>query len=141
MNTHEYVKSSARTDVEDYRVIAERCQDETTLKVLHAAMGLCTEAGEIMDAVKRHLIYGKPLDFVNLMEEQGDTFWYQALLARAGGFTFDAAMISNVKKLLARFPEKFNEADAVNRDLKAERTALGDEYGRDEQLEDALKEL
>jgi NTP pyrophosphatase (non-canonical NTP hydrolase) len=129
MNSAEYVAKSARTDLDDYGKMAERCQDETTLKIIHAVMGMVTEAGELMDAVKRHLIYGKSLDFVNLMEENGDSFWYQALLARASGFTFDQSMDRNIAKLLKRFPEKFNEERALNRDLDAEREALGDNGG------------
>jgi NTP pyrophosphatase (non-canonical NTP hydrolase) len=124
MNNAEYVAKSARTDLDDYSKMAERCQDETTLKILHAVMGMVTEAGELMDAVKRHLIYGKPFDFVNLKEENGDSFWYQALLARASGFTFEESMSTNVDKLLKRFPEKFSEERALNRDIEAERKTL-----------------
>jgi NTP pyrophosphatase (non-canonical NTP hydrolase) len=125
----QYVEKSARTDLDDYQKMAERCQDHTTLKILHAVMGMVTEAGELMDAVKRHLIYGKPLDFVNLMEENGDSFWYQSLLARASGFTFEESMERNIAKLFKRFPEKFSEEKALNRDLDAEREALGDNGG------------
>lgn len=124
MKSAEYVEKSARTDLDDYRKMAERCQDETTLKILHAVMGMVTEAGELMDAVKRHLIYGKPLDFVNLMEENGDSFWYQSLLARATGFTFEQSMQTNIDKLFKRYPEKFSEERALNRDLKEERSVL-----------------
>ena len=41
--------------------------------LLHGAMGLCTESGEIMDALKRHIFYGSPLDILNIKEEIGYT--------------------------------------------------------------------
>jgi NTP pyrophosphatase (non-canonical NTP hydrolase) len=124
VNSIEYVEKASRTDLDDYRKMAERCQNETTLKILHAVMGMVTEAGELMDAVKRHLIYGAPIDRVNIKEENGDSFWYQALLARASGFTFPECMDANIVKLLKRFPEKFTEDRALNRDLDEERKAL-----------------
>ena len=45
----------------------------------HARLGVSTEVGELLDAYKRHRIYGKPLDKTNLLEEIGDTLWYVAL--------------------------------------------------------------
>jgi NTP pyrophosphatase (non-canonical NTP hydrolase) len=124
MDSVEYVEKSARTDLDDYAAMAARLQDEDTLKILHAGMGMVTEAGEMMDAIKRFLIYGKPIDRVNLKEENGDLFWYQALLARAAGFTFEEAMSTNIAKLEKRFPDKFSSERALNRNLDAEREAL-----------------
>ena len=45
-------------------------------QVKHAVLGLVTEVGELADAIKRHAIYGKPLDKVNVMEECADCWWY-----------------------------------------------------------------
>lgn len=47
-----------------------------SMDIVHACMGIVTEVGEIVDCFKRHVIYGKPLDLVNLEEEIGDAFWY-----------------------------------------------------------------
>lgn len=120
----DYIEQAAVTDNPDYVGIAARLQDENALRILHAVMGMVTEAGELMDAVKKYAIYGKPIDLVNLKEECGDTFWYQALLARAAGFTFEEAQTTNIEKLRARYPNKFTEHDALNRDLGAERKIL-----------------
>jgi len=46
--------------------------------MLHMKMGLITEVGELLDALKKHIAYGKELDIVNLMEEWGDAMWYIA---------------------------------------------------------------
>ena len=46
--------------------------------VRHMQMGVKTELGELLDAFKKHYIYGKPLDKVNLLEEAGDVLWYIA---------------------------------------------------------------
>lgn len=49
----------------------------------HGAIGICTEIGELQDALKKHIIYGRDLDPVNIMEECGDIAWYIALVADA----------------------------------------------------------
>ena len=36
--------------------------------------GVVGEIGELMDAYKRHIAYGKELDRINVLEEIGDTF-------------------------------------------------------------------
>lgn len=92
--------------------------------LLHGAMGVCTEAGEIMDVVKKKVFYGKEPDLVNLREEAGDLMWYLAVLARAAGMTLDDIAQLNIAKLRARYPVKFNEVQALNRNLEAERAAL-----------------
>jgi NTP pyrophosphatase (non-canonical NTP hydrolase) len=53
---------------------------ERNAQIEHAQIGILTETGELADAFKRHVIYGKPLDVINLAEEVGDVLWYVALL-------------------------------------------------------------
>jgi NTP pyrophosphatase (non-canonical NTP hydrolase) len=92
--------------------------------ILHGAMGISTEANEILDAVKKSLFYGKPFDLINLQEEIGDCFWYLAVLAKEAGMSFEDIMKQNIAKLKARYPEKFTEHAALNRDLNRERKVL-----------------
>lgn len=98
--------------------------DEQTGRLLHAGMGLCTEAGEFMDALKRFIYYGKPFDPVNLKEEAGDILWYVALLCNALEVDMQDVMDTNIAKLKARYGEKFSSERAVNRDLESEREVL-----------------
>jgi len=47
----------------------------------HAAMLVAGEAGELVDAIKKEIIYNKPLDKENLIEELGDLrFGIQAVM-------------------------------------------------------------
>lgn len=96
---------------------------EQDIDVVHAILGKATEAGELLEALKL-AIDGKPIDRTNLMEELGDGQWYDAILANALGFTFEEVQKINIEKLRARFPDKFTEFDAKNRDLSAERKVL-----------------
>lgn len=52
------------------------------LDLLHCATGLVTESAELVDAIKKHVFYGKPLDVVNIKEEIGDLLWYIAIPVR-----------------------------------------------------------
>ena len=61
--------------------------DHQWSRQMHGAVGLCTEVGELLDAVKKNLIYGKPLDMHNVREEVGDALWYLVLYLDACGFS------------------------------------------------------
>ncbi len=109
----------------DNDLIAEAVEkDQQLARLLHGALGACTETGELQDMIKKHLIYGKPLDLVNVIEEIGDTMWYLAIVLDACGVTMSDAMQRNITKLRLRYPEKFTSEKALNRDLAAERAAL-----------------
>lgn len=90
----------------------------------HAAFGLVTEAAEFADVMKKQLFYGKAPDLTNLDEEIGDILWYVAIYLNARGKTFEQIFDQNNAKLKTRFPDKFTEFNALNRDLDAERKVL-----------------
>ena len=90
----------------------------------HGILGIATEAGELLDALKKGIYYGKPLDPVNIKEECGDLFWYLALICKANGWTFDEIQQQNIAKLKARYPDKFTKDKALTRDLPKERKIL-----------------
>lgn len=53
--------------------------------MMHATIGMSGEAGELLDAVKKTWVYGKPLDGKNVIEELSDLrFYYQAALLILG---------------------------------------------------------
>ena len=132
MDNKTYQKSALRTNGPDYLGVLERIvghetlalPDEVKLDLLHASMGLVTEAGEFQDMLKKHLYYGRELDTVNLKEEVGDLLWYCAIALNALGADFESVMQTNIDKLKARYPEKFTEDNANNRDLDTEREIL-----------------
>lgn len=96
---------------------------ETNTRILHAAMGFATESGEIMEALVDSLD-GKGFDVVNFMEELGDLNWYQAVALDETGLSLEETCVKNINKLKARFPEKFSETHAIERDLGKERDIL-----------------
>lgn len=124
MNADQYQGDATVTDLMSYEAVVERLKDVGTLRLLHAAMGMCTETGEFMDMLKKHILYGKAIDKVNLKEELGDLEWYVALAIDELKTTFGYIFETNIEKLRARYPNKFTEKDALNRDLDKERKIL-----------------
>lgn len=92
--------------------------------LLHASMGLVTEAAEIVDVLKKNHAYGKDIDRVNLIEELGDLLWYVPLMCRALDVRMSDVAQLNIEKLQARYPHKFTTEAALNRDLGRERAVL-----------------
>lgn len=91
---------------------------------LHMVLGMQTEAAEIADVYKKHIAYGKELDLVNVKEEIGDLMWYIANLCTLKGWDLGEILQTNIDKLEIRYPEKFTNENALNRDLKEERKVL-----------------
>ena len=114
-------------NINDYQLKAARtCAkiDVAIMDDLHMVLGMQTEAAEIADVYKKTIAYRKPLDFVNIKEEVGDLMWYVANLCNMNGWDLREILDTNIAKLEARYPEKFTEEQAINRDLGAERQVL-----------------
>lgn len=123
MNMEQYIQESKVTDLANIDPAFVRIDRDMT-RMLHGAIGAVTESGELIDALKKTIYYGKPLDKVNIVEEVGDIMWYLALILRELDMTFEDAAQININKLRSRFGEKFSEFDAQNRDLTKERSIL-----------------
>jgi len=84
--------------------------------MLHMAVGISGEAGELLDAIKKHAIYQKELDFDNVKEEAGDILFYLTGLLNDVGITLNECIEANREKLSKRYPNKcYSNADAIKR--------------------------
>jgi len=110
-----------------------RLVDEKFAKTLHGILGIATESGELVEALLNNITSNekvdentvlKEIDSVNLEEEIGDLFWYIALLCRTYNFDIEKLMQKNIDKLKLRFPNKFSEEKAINRNVEKERVVL-----------------
>ena len=113
-------------DPEDPTLIPEIIlEGEIDTRMFHAMLGIATESTELLEALLSY-IQGGDLDFVNVCEELGDVNWYQAIAVDTMEADFDKIFSVNIDKLRARFPEKFTEEKAIERDLGTERQILED---------------
>jgi NTP pyrophosphatase (non-canonical NTP hydrolase) len=124
MTTTSYIEQSKDSESIDFERIAKQLGERHSIRLLHATMGAATEAGELLDAIKKHIFYGRAVDDANLKEEAGDLLWYLAVLFDEMNWTFEGVMATNIAKLRVRYPEKFREYDAIHRDLSQERAVL-----------------
>ena len=97
-------------------------------QLLHYTIGIITEANELMVALTKGAITGN-LDKVNVGEEIGDIQFYGNAAAERLNLSMEDLLAKNIAKLEARYPEKFTEQAAVNRDLGKEREILDGTYG------------
>lgn len=84
----------------------EQIKNELTPKqahLLHMAVGISGEAGELLDAVKKHAIYQKSLDITNVVEELGDLEFFMEGLRSTLGISRDEVLAKNINKLSARY--------------------------------------
>jgi len=130
MQDQEYIDNVLRTESPVNPEMLARMANPETLRLLHAVIGMVTEAGELADALKKHIFYGKPLDRINVLEEVGDSQWYAALAVDILKSTMAEVRQVNIAKLRARFPDKFNAKDAQDRDLANERAVLEQGHGQ-----------
>ena len=83
--------------------------------LLNGVMGLCGEAGECIDLVKKHLHQGHPLDSEKLAKELGDVAWYLAETAWALDIALEDVLRGNLDKLKKRYPQGFDAEKSMNR--------------------------
>lgn len=83
--------------------------------LINGVMGLCGEAGETIDIVKKHLAQGHPLDKERLARELGDIAWYLAETAYVLGYSLEEIFQMNINKLQTRYPNGFSSDASINR--------------------------
>lgn len=77
--------------------------DPLKCEILHAALAIPGEAGELVDAIKKFVVYLKPLDRANVVEELGDLeFFLEALRVRLD-ITREETIEANIAKLEKRY--------------------------------------
>lgn len=97
---------------EQYQDAAKRTLkrgDTISFDLNHMAMGLCGEAGELVDCIKKHTVYGKEMDLDNLAEEVGDALWYLANICNIMDWSLEDMARENIAKLQKRYPEKYTD--------------------------------
>ncbi len=124
MDSKTYTDLAGATDLLDYQIVRDRLNNELMARLFHYSIGISTESGELQDAIKKTIMYGKELDIVNVKEEISDILWYIAGICRTLDTTFEELMELNINKLKARYGDKFTEHAAKNRDLATERLIL-----------------
>jgi len=107
---------------------------------LHMAVGISGEAGELLDAIKKAVIYRKPLDVENVKEECGDLLFYITGMLNSIGSNIEEVTAENVAKLSLRYQSlSYSNAAAIERNDKGHGAEIrGPEPEADEDFDEVI---
>lgn len=80
--------------------------------------------GKIADLDKKLLAYGKEVNLQQRIDCILNILYFTECVAKHHSIDMDLARTNNIAKLKLRFPDKFTEENAINRDLEKEREIL-----------------
>ena len=82
----------------------------------HMVSGVAGEAGELLDAIKKHVVYQKDLDLENVIEELGDLEFYMEGVRQALNLERGVILKANYDKLNKRYSSgKYSDQAAQER--------------------------
>jgi NTP pyrophosphatase (non-canonical NTP hydrolase) len=125
MNPKEFLYSVDKLENKQFEKLAARMQDPNTLRLMHACVGIGTEAGEIQDLFKKKVMYGKDVQTSDFIDEIGDILWYIGVACNTLGVSFEEIMEKNWKKLSVRYGKDltFSEEAAIIKNKELEKKA------------------
>ena len=104
--------------ISEYQELAMTTLNPALIKrdvLINSVMGLCGEAGEAIDIVKKWMAQGHELDKEHLAKELGDIAWYLAEAATAIDVPLEDILQANIDKLKKRYPEGFEAKRSMAR--------------------------
>ena len=84
-------------------------------KILYAALGLCSEAGEVAGKIKKWIRGDSHLVVEDIAKELGDVLWYVAALSSDLGLNLSEVAEENIAKLNGRKVRNVIRGDGDNR--------------------------
>lgn len=108
LTTTDYIELAGRTEK---RFEGGEALTQFDMEIMHAALGVGGEAGEIAEEIYAASMAGRELDTVNLGEEAGDVTWFLAALTRH--LELDSPAVD--KAFQAGAAREFSVQDAANR--------------------------
>ena len=112
MTLNEYQRNAMRTA----SGISTSCPENL---LLQGVMGMSGESGEALDIVKKIMFQGHELNEAtkeHLIRELGDVLWYVATTAEALNVPLETVMQTNIDKLRARYPKRFDAERSQHRE-------------------------
>ena len=105
-------------NLNEYQKLAQRTCNMTQHpidKIQNGVLGMCGEAGECADLLKKYRHQGHILDPDKMIEEIGDVLWYVAETAAGMGTTLEEVAQRNIAKLMKRYPDGFDPERSIHR--------------------------
>ena len=104
-------------EMNEYQIAADRTSGDLSKenKIRNGCYGMCGEAGECIDILKKHEFQGHDFDREALLDEVSDVLWYVAQTATGLGVTLEAVAQHNIDKLRNRYPDGFDAQRSIHR--------------------------
>lgn len=118
MNLHAFISKNNPTQATTYGMfvlVLAKDMGSLVLNKAHAALGVCGEAGELADAVKKEWAYNTPEDRKNIIEELGDLNFYMTMIQQYYGISDEQIINHNVEKLGIRYKKGYSDKAAQER--------------------------
>lgn len=100
-----------------------RCIDVPAHLMLAPVQGLVVCSGEILDAVKKEVFYGKEPNKDKILDNLSMILLFAQQCSSAYGITLLEVMRRNIAKLAERFPDAFDAHKAIHKNEEAENDA------------------
>lgn len=98
---------------------AHSLDDNILFDMLHSAVGVSGEAGELLDHMKKAVWQDHKLDFGYMALELGDILFYLTSMCNCIGTDIDTVRRLNIEKLTKRYPDGvFDKERSINRNEK-----------------------
>lgn len=92
-------------------------------RLVHGLLGVVTESAEIAEHLTNYLEDGT-VDPAGIGEEFSDVDWYKAVTFNRLNLSEEQCRTNVINKLKVRFPDKYSDEHAANRNLDSERQQL-----------------
>lgn len=102
-------------DLKKNPILLQQELSSQKVDLMHMALGIAGEAGEVVDVLKKHAVYGKELALDKLIEELGDLEFYLEGVRQILGIKRETVLEENINKLRKRYTDKYSDAKAINR--------------------------
>jgi NTP pyrophosphatase (non-canonical NTP hydrolase) len=90
-------------DLDLFREFSKADVSADQADMLHMAVGILGEAGEVMEAVLSNILDEEPLDMENIVEELGDIEFFTEGLRQNLSITREETLSQNIRKLGVRY--------------------------------------
>lgn len=104
-------------DMNEYQWLAARTINKNLYpeqQAYHALHGMVGEIGELHSLYQKSY-QGHGMDKAHLKKELGDLLWFIAEYATSMGWPLEEVARGNIDKLIARYPEGFEEDKSLHR--------------------------
>lgn len=99
----------------DYQKLANRTLYGNEQVLTNCALGVASEAGEVVDLIKQYTFHGHDLDRDALTKELGDVLWYLSQIAEWADIPFENVAKQNIQTLEKRYPNGFSKEASQKR--------------------------